>query len=188
MNGQVLHSISQERLELVQTLGPYMESQVGRQTAVLLGYCMALLSACAALLVWQAPCVINMSFPCCGQTVCCSCGLKCLIILLQVLPLLRDPTKSWQPSDFLPESSDPDFLDKVRHSSSSKGSCSSLYLAGHSQDTANQCLIKHTYGRCGQVAGAVRGAAMFPASWQKLTGQHRDAWTHMLRPQPLLWI
>ncbi|WIA20089.1 hypothetical protein OEZ85_005948 [Tetradesmus obliquus] len=58
MNGQVLHSISQERLELVQTLGPYMESQV--------------------------------------------------------LPLLRDPTKSWQPSDFLPESSDPDFLDKVR--------------------------------------------------------------------------
>lgn len=31
-----------------------------------------------------------------------------------MLPLLRDPTKSWQPSDFLPESSDPDFLDKVR--------------------------------------------------------------------------
>eukprot|EP00882_Tetradesmus_deserticola_P000899 GHRQ01000976.1.p1 GENE.GHRQ01000976.1~~GHRQ01000976.1.p1 ORF type:complete len:396 (+),score=153.60 GHRQ01000976.1:1140-2327(+) len=57
MNGQVLHSISQERLELVQTLGPHLESQV--------------------------------------------------------LPLLRDPTKSWQPSDFLPESSDPDFLDKV---------------------------------------------------------------------------
>jgi hypothetical protein len=31
MNGQVLHSITQERLELVQTLGPYMESQVGGQ-------------------------------------------------------------------------------------------------------------------------------------------------------------
>jgi hypothetical protein len=29
MNGQVLHSITQERLELVQTLGPYLENQVG---------------------------------------------------------------------------------------------------------------------------------------------------------------
>ncbi len=28
MNGQVLHSITQERLELVKSLGPYMEQQV----------------------------------------------------------------------------------------------------------------------------------------------------------------
>eukprot|EP00879_Flechtneria_rotunda_P005824 GHRR01006128.1.p1 GENE.GHRR01006128.1~~GHRR01006128.1.p1 ORF type:complete len:109 (+),score=6.54 GHRR01006128.1:316-642(+) len=28
MNGQVLHSLSQERLELVKTLGPYVEQQV----------------------------------------------------------------------------------------------------------------------------------------------------------------
>lgn len=30
MNGQILHSLSEERLELVKTLGPYMETQVGR--------------------------------------------------------------------------------------------------------------------------------------------------------------
>jgi acyl-[acyl-carrier-protein] desaturase len=57
MNGQVLHSITEERLELVKTLGPYLETQV--------------------------------------------------------LPLLKDTSKCWQPADFLPESSDPDFLDKV---------------------------------------------------------------------------
>lgn len=28
MNGQILHSISEERLELVKSLGPHMESQV----------------------------------------------------------------------------------------------------------------------------------------------------------------
>lgn len=28
MNGQILHSITKERLELVQTLGPYLETQV----------------------------------------------------------------------------------------------------------------------------------------------------------------
>jgi hypothetical protein len=28
MNGQVLHSITQERLDLVKTLGPYLETQV----------------------------------------------------------------------------------------------------------------------------------------------------------------
>eukprot|EP00775_Hariotina_reticulata_P003212 gene3212-3489_t len=58
MNGQVLHSITEERLELVKTLGPYLETQV--------------------------------------------------------LPLLKDTAKCWQPADFLPESSDPDFLDKVQ--------------------------------------------------------------------------
>lgn len=28
MNGQILHSITEERLELVKTLGPYLETQV----------------------------------------------------------------------------------------------------------------------------------------------------------------
>jgi hypothetical protein len=32
---------------------------------------------------------------------------------MQVLPLLKTGTQAWQPSDFLPESSDPDFEDKV---------------------------------------------------------------------------
>eukprot|EP00878_Enallax_costatus_P000497 GHUV01000591.1.p1 GENE.GHUV01000591.1~~GHUV01000591.1.p1 ORF type:complete len:400 (+),score=116.39 GHUV01000591.1:200-1399(+) len=58
MNGQILHSITEERLELVKTLGPYLETQV--------------------------------------------------------LPLLKETSKCWQPSDFLPESSDPDFLDQVQ--------------------------------------------------------------------------
>ncbi|WIA20090.1 hypothetical protein OEZ85_005949 [Tetradesmus obliquus] len=58
MNSQVLHSITQERLDLVKTLGPYLETQV--------------------------------------------------------LPLLRTGAKVWQPSDFLPVSSDPDFEDQVR--------------------------------------------------------------------------
>jgi hypothetical protein len=31
----------------------------------------------------------------------------------QVLPLLRTGAKVWQPSDFLPVSSDPDFEDQV---------------------------------------------------------------------------
>jgi hypothetical protein len=34
-------------------------------------------------------------------------------VLLQVLPLLKTGTQAWQPSDFLPESSDPDFEDQV---------------------------------------------------------------------------
>jgi hypothetical protein len=34
-------------------------------------------------------------------------------VLLQVLPLLKTGTQAWQPSDFLPDSSDPDFEDKV---------------------------------------------------------------------------
>ena len=34
---------------------------------------------------------------------------------MQVLPLLKTGTQAWQPSDFLPDSSDPDFEDKVRH-------------------------------------------------------------------------
>jgi hypothetical protein len=58
MNGQVLHSITQERLELVQTLGPYLESQVGGQ---LLCCCTPFMSLCTVLLVWQAPCVIQVS-------------------------------------------------------------------------------------------------------------------------------
>jgi acyl-[acyl-carrier-protein] desaturase len=32
----------------------------------------------------------------------------------QVTPLLKPVEKCWQPADLLPESSDPDFLDKVR--------------------------------------------------------------------------
>lgn len=32
---------------------------------------------------------------------------------MQVLPLLKTGTQAWQPSDFLPDSSDPDFEDKV---------------------------------------------------------------------------
>lgn len=38
------------------------------------------------------------------------------LVCLQVLPLLKTGTQAWQPSDFLPDSSDPDFEDKVRPS------------------------------------------------------------------------
>lgn len=46
MNGQVLHSITQERLELVKTFGPYLEEQVSimdclgsSSEATYLGWC-----------------------------------------------------------------------------------------------------------------------------------------------------
>lgn len=45
--------------------------------------------------------------------VCPSCPVTPCCCDLQVIPLLKDPAKNWQPADFLPESSDPDFLDKV---------------------------------------------------------------------------
>lgn len=58
LNGQVAHSITEERLEMVHGISDYVEQQV--------------------------------------------------------LPVLKPVDKCWQPSDFLPASEDPDFLDKVR--------------------------------------------------------------------------
>lgn len=57
MDGQVLHSLTPERLALVSTLGPFVEAEVA--------------------------------------------------------PLLKDPMKCWQPTDFLPPSEDPYFMDAV---------------------------------------------------------------------------
>ena len=35
---------------------------------------------------------------------------------LQVLPILKEPSKMWQPQDFLPAPESPEFLDAVRPS------------------------------------------------------------------------
>lgn len=58
LNGQVLHSLTSERLALVQSLGDFMHNEVN--------------------------------------------------------PILKEVPKCWQPADFLPVSSDPDFMDQVR--------------------------------------------------------------------------
>jgi hypothetical protein len=121
-----------------------------RQAAVLLCCCIFCMSPYAVLLVWRATCVIHAS--CLLQLD--NGPVTADMVMLQVLPLLRDGSKAWQPSDFLPESSDPDFLDKVRHSSSSSSSrcsiCSSSRCSSTYMHDGYQCLCMHVWisSRC----------------------------------------
>ncbi len=52
------------------------------------------------------------------------------VLMLQVLPVLKPVDKCWQPADFLPDSSDPDFLDKVGGQQLQAGGaiCTALYM------------------------------------------------------------
>ena len=56
----------------------------------------------------------------------------------QVVPLLRPVDKCWQPSDFLPASQDPDFLDKVR-----SPSLSLVHLPTSKLKRPHHCLQVH---------------------------------------------
>lgn len=117
MNGQVLHSITQERLELVHHLSKsgYLENQV--------------------------------------------------------LPLLKTGDKAWQPADFLPESSDPDFEDKVRALRQRAANLPDDYLVVFVGDMITEEALP-TYMAMLNTLDGVRdetGAAMTPwAQWTRL--------------------
>lgn len=87
IDGQVLHSLTPERLALLKTMGPFVEAEVGCWGA---GLC----SIHAAVRSHMAPTRHRTEF-------------------MQVYPLLKHSEKCWQPSDFLPPSEDPYFMDQV---------------------------------------------------------------------------
>ena len=121
MNGQVLHSITSERLELVRGLEGYMRDHVGaffflgfgpqalqRQSCIAAAPFLRAVCACSDN-AWVQPFASRLStgyFTSSG-------GCLTLNTCLQVNPLLKPVDKCWQPTDFLPRSEDPDFLDKV---------------------------------------------------------------------------
>lgn len=131
MNGQVLHSISAERLALVRSLDNFVEEEVSQPVLCIWTVCWALLPLSLA-----TDLVPGRRQP----RVRCSCAVTCNFNLItsacprhdhqlarvsrdhattQVTPILKPVDKCWQPTDFLPPSEDADFLDKVR----AGGSC-----------------------------------------------------------------
>ncbi len=89
MNGQILHSITAERLELVRGLEGYMRDVVSEnQRRNILDFHLGCMQRHAELTRHRGA-------------------------LLQVNPILKPVDKCWQPADFLPPSEDPDFIDKV---------------------------------------------------------------------------
>ena len=91
LNGQILHSITSERLDLVKTLGSFVATEV-------CGGC----EVGGERIAPQSRSLSNKH------------NAHTTTQNQQVQPLLKPVDKCWQPADFLPDSSDPDFMDKVR--------------------------------------------------------------------------
>ncbi|KIY98647.1 acyl-carrier-protein desaturase [Monoraphidium neglectum] len=113
MDGQVLHSLTKERLALVKTLGPFVESEV--------------------------------------------------------YPLLKETSKCWQPTDFLPSSEDPYFMDQVRELRKRSAALPDDYLISFVGDMITEEALPTYMAMLNTLDGVRDETGASPTPWGKWT-------------------
>lgn len=112
LNGQVLHSIEPARLELVKSLGSFVEQNVREAQLRRLDVCYR---PTCRLFSTQSAGMLGAPLVCWDMQIGSTNDSRARVVPpAQVLPVLKPVDKCWQPADFLPPSEDPDFLDMVR--------------------------------------------------------------------------